>query len=125
MFAITVFPKRLGLVIQICEFPVSAGKNNSSSIKLLSTKYGFLTSLSYKEYGAALFKKFPFSASSVFFILLSVYHGKLLFTRKTGDISPAFCCKVTVHGIPISKTGITKVALLLSKASESSAKMIL
>ena len=57
MFAITVFPKRLGLVIQICEFPVSAGKNNSSSIKLLSTKYGFLTSLSYKEYGAALFKK--------------------------------------------------------------------
>ena len=59
MFAITVFPKRLGLVIQICEFPVSAGKNNSSSIKLLSTKYGFLTSLSYKEYGAALFKKIP------------------------------------------------------------------
>ena len=38
MFAITVFPKRLGLVIQICEFPVSAGKNNSSSIKLFIYK---------------------------------------------------------------------------------------
>ena len=59
MFAITVFPKRLGLVIQICEFPVSAGKNNSSSIKLLSTKYGFLTSLSYKDNGAEIIKKIP------------------------------------------------------------------
>ena len=39
-------------------------------------------------------KKFPFSASSVFYLfLLSVYHGKLFFTRKTGDISPVFCCK--------------------------------
>ena len=101
MFAITVFPKRLGLVIQICEFPVSAGKNNSSSIKLLSTKYGFLTSLSYKEYGAALFKKIPIfrlhlstcSLLHSYLFLLSVYHGKLFFTRKTGDISPVFCCK--------------------------------
>ena len=54
----------------------------------------------------------------------AISYGKLLFTRKAGDISPVFCCKVTVHGIPISKTVITKVALLLLKASESSAKMI-
>ena len=100
MFAITVFPKRLGLVIQICEFPVSAGKNNSSSIKLLSTKYGFLTSLSYKEYGAALFKKFPFSASSVFFIfIISVPWQAIIYKKNSlAGLRKALRCNGFVVG---------------------------
>ena len=45
--------------------------------------------------------------------------------EKPGILPRLSVAKVTVHGIPISKTVITKVALLLLKASELSAKMIL
>ena len=91
MFAITVFPKRLGLVIQICEFPVSAGKNNSSSIKLLSTKYGFLTSLSYKEYGAALFKKIPiFRLLCLLFIFVISLPWQAVLYKKNRGYFPGF-----------------------------------
>ena len=44
--------------------------------------------------------------------------------EKPGILPRLSVAKVTVHGIPIPQTVITKVALLLLKASESSAKMI-
>ena len=54
------------------------------------------------------------------------FHMASCSLQEKPGIFPRFSvAKVTVHGIPIPQTGITKVALLLSKASESSAKMIL
>ena len=56
IFAITVFPKRLGLVIQIWEFPDSINGNSSDKINVLSTKYGLCTSLLYNDIFDLLFK---------------------------------------------------------------------
>ena len=61
MFAIIVFPKRLGLVIQICVFPTSKNGNNSDNNFVLSTKYGFIVSFLYNTYEVELFKYLPIS----------------------------------------------------------------
>ena len=59
MFAIIVFPKRLGLVIQICVFPTSKNGNNSDNNFVLSTKYGFIVSFLYNTYEVELFRYLP------------------------------------------------------------------
>ena len=50
------------------------------------------------------------------------FHMASCYLHEKPGIFPRFSvAKVTVHGIPIFQTVITKVALLLLKASESSA----